>query len=97
MDLYRGRWVVTMRDVNGAQLFMQEIDRGPVALVLHGGLAVDQQPYRGLDSLATMLHVVYIDHRGNGRSSRADPATLIMTQWAEDAAAVAGSVVDRTG
>jgi hypothetical protein len=56
MDLYGGRWVVTMLDVNGAQLFMQEIGVGPVALVLHGGLGVDQQPYRGLDSLATMLH-----------------------------------------
>ena len=87
-----GRWVVTMLDVNGAQLFMQEIGSGPVALVLHGGLGVDQQPYRGLDSLATMLHLVYVDHRGNGRSSRPDPATLTMTQWADDAAAVAGSV-----
>jgi proline iminopeptidase len=78
-----------MLDVNGAQLFVEQVGSGPVALVLHGGLGVDQQPYRSLDPLASMLHLVYIDHRGNGRSSRPDPATLTMTQWADDAAAVA--------
>jgi proline iminopeptidase len=81
-----------MLDVNGAQLFVQEAGTGPVALVLHGGLGLDQQPYRSLDPLGRLLHLVYIDHRGNGRSSRPDPATLTMTNWADDAAAVAGLV-----
>ena len=67
-----GRWVVTMLDVNGAQLFMQEIGSGPVALVLHGGLGVDQQPYRSLDSLATMLHLVYIDHAATAAGRHRD-------------------------
>jgi proline iminopeptidase len=83
---------VTIVDVNGSQLFMQEFGSGPIALVLHGGLGVAQQLYRSLDALATMLHLVYIDHRGNGRSSRPDPDTLTMTQWADDAAAVAALV-----
>jgi proline iminopeptidase len=81
-----------MLDVNGVQLFIQEVGAGPVALVLHGGLGVDQQPYRSLDPLASMLRMVYVDHRGNGRSSRPDPATLTMSQWADDAAGVAGVV-----
>ena len=81
-----------MLDVNGVQLFVQEVGAGPVALVLHGGLGIDQQPYRSLDPLASMLRMVYLDHRGNGRSSRPDPATLTMTQWADDAAAVAAVV-----
>jgi proline iminopeptidase len=83
---------MTTLDVNGTQVFMQEVGVGPVALVLHGGLGIDQQPYRTLDPLSSMLRVVYLDHRGNGRSSRPDPVTLTMTKWADDAAAVAGVV-----
>ncbi len=81
-----------MLGVNGTQLFMQEVGGGPVVLVLHGGLGIEQQPYRSLDPLGSRLHLIYIDHRGNGRSSRPDPATLTMTAWADDAAAVAGLV-----
>ena len=80
---------MTTLDVNGAQLFVQEVGVGPVALVLHGGLGLDQHLYRRLDPLASMLRLVYVDHRGNGRSSRPDPSTLTMAQWADDAAAVA--------
>src|SRR5690349_17838716 len=87
-----GRLVVTMLDVNGTQLFVQEVGAGPVAVVLHGGLGIDQQPYRSLDELASKLRMVYIDHRGNGRSGRPDPTTLTMTQWADDVATVAAQV-----
>jgi proline iminopeptidase len=85
---------MVMVDMHGAQLFVQELGAGPVALVLHGGLGIDQQPYRTLDPLSSVLRMVYVDHRGNGRSSRPDPATLTMTQWADDAAAVATSIVE---
>ena len=33
---------MTTLDVNGAQLFVQEVGVGPVALVLHGGLGIEQ-------------------------------------------------------
>ncbi len=57
-------------------------------MILHGGLGVDLQPYRTLDPLAAHLRLIYLDHRGNGRYDRVDPATMSMEGWAEDALAV---------
>lgn len=78
-------------DVAGARIEVEEVGDGPVALVLHGGLGLDHQLYRSLDPLASSLRLVYLDHRGNGRSS-GDVATATMAQWANDAAAVAQAV-----
>ena len=75
-------------DVPGAQIVVEEVGDGPVALVLHGGLGLDHQPYRSLDPLAASLRLAYLDHRGNGRST-GDAATATMARWAADAAAVA--------
>src|SRR5919107_1424048 len=75
-----------MVEVDG--LHVEEIGAGPPALVLHGGLGIDLRPYRSLDSLSADLRLVYVDHRGNGRSARPDPATLTMASWADDAIAV---------
>jgi proline iminopeptidase len=77
--------------IPGAEIMVEEIGDGPVALVLHGGLGLDHQTYRSLDPLASSLRLVYLDHRGNGRST-GDPATATMVQWAADAAAVASDV-----
>ena len=33
---------------------------------------LDLQPYRSLDPLDTYLRLIYLDHRGNGRSDRPD-------------------------
>jgi proline iminopeptidase len=79
---------MTMFEVNGVRLHVEEIGDGPPALVLHGGLGIDQQPYRSLDPLAAHLRLIYVDHRGNGRSDRPDPTTLTMRQWADDAFAL---------
>src|SRR5829696_6845677 len=69
-------------------LYVEEIGAGSPGLVLHGGLGVDLRPYRSLDPLAADLRLIYVDHRGNGRSARPDPATLTMASWADDAVAV---------
>jgi len=79
--------------VDGADIHIEEVGRGPVALVLHGGLGVDHQMYRGLDPLGEQLRLVYVDHRANGRST-GDAATVTMEQWAADAAEVARQVAD---
>ena len=81
-----------MIPVDGAELYVEEVGAGPaVALVLHGGLGIDQRTYRTLDPLSESLRLVYVDHRGNGRST-GDASTASMRQWAADAAAVARHV-----
>jgi proline iminopeptidase len=80
-------------DVDGATIAVEIVGDGPVALVLHGGLGVDHQMLRTLDPLVEHLRLVYLDHRGNGRST-GDVGTATMEQWAADAAAVARHVSD---
>ena len=83
---------MAIADVNGMQLFYEEVGAGPPALVMHAGLGIDHSPYRSLDPLASRLRLVYYDHRGNGRSSRPDETELTMEAWADDAAALARHV-----
>jgi len=90
-DSALGVVVVRAIEVAGARIQVEEVGAGPPALVLHGGLGLDHHAYRSLDPLASALRLVYLDHRGNGRST-GDVATATMAQWAEDAAAVARDV-----
>lgn len=73
-------------------LHVEAVGHGAPALVLHGGLGVDHTVYRSLDALAAGLALIYLDHRGNGRSARPDPQTLTMAGWADDALAVGRAV-----
>lgn len=66
-------------------LHVEVVGEGVPTLVLHGGLGVDHGAYRSLDQLGAGLRLIYLDHRGNGRSARPDPATLTMAGWADDA------------
>src|SRR5215216_2456626 len=67
-------------------LHVEVVGDGVPTLVLHGGLGVDHTLYRAsLDPLADELQLIYLDHLGNGRSARPDPATLTMAGWADDA------------
>ena len=86
---------MAIADVNGVQLYYEEVGAGAPALVMHGGLGLDHTPYRGLDRLTPRLRLVYYDHRGNGRSSRPAPAELTMEAWADDGAALARHVAGR--
>jgi proline iminopeptidase len=75
---------------NGTTLHYEvDGDRRP-CVVLHGGLGVDHQVYRRtLEPLTDTLQLVYVDHRGNGRSAPVDMATVTMEQLADDVAALA--------
>lgn len=85
--------------VNGVRLFFDTLGphlepRGPVmherptVLVLHGGPGADHSHYRpDWDALADVAQLVYLDHRGNGRSEGSDPAQWNLAQWADDARA----------
>ena len=51
----------------------------PVAMVIHGGPGGDHSGFKpGFTSLAARMQLVYFDHRGQGRSDAADPATYTL-------------------
>ena len=56
--------------VNGVRLWYAEFGQGPPVILLHGGLA--NSNYWGLQvrALAPTYHVIVLDSRGHGRSSR---------------------------
>lgn len=76
--------------VNGSELFYLTVGDGLPCLVMHGGLGFDHtylHPW--LDPLGDVLHLVYYDHRGNGRSGRPAKETMTHAQFAADADALA--------
>lgn len=82
--------------VNGVRLFVDVANFGlvpgphgmrekPTLLMLHGGPGFDHVAFKeAFASLADVAHVVFYDHRGNGRSEGDDPATWTLAQWADD-------------
>jgi proline-specific peptidase len=84
--LARGE-VVDVRLSDGYSLFVHEVgggDRVPV-IILHGGPGLDHTHLRPwLDPLGEERRVLYVDERGQGRSERADPATLSLEVFARD-------------
>ena len=83
-------------EVNGSRLFFEtegtklRIDGNsmrevPTILLLHGGPGADHSIYRpAFSALADVAQVVYLDHRGNGRSDRDSVERWNLTQWADD-------------
>ena len=89
-------------EVNGARLFFDtagsSLDitpdgpaKKPTLLVLHGGPGFDHWALRFyFDRFADFAQVIYLDHRGNGRSrggAGSDPTTWTLAQWGDDIAA----------
>ena len=82
-------------EINGAPIFFDTVGsklsaeadamvEKPSLLVLHGGPGFDHsllRPY--FDRFADTHQVIYIDHRGNGRSGGA-PYTWTLAQWGDD-------------
>jgi proline iminopeptidase len=57
----------------------------PVAMVIHGGPGGDHSGFKpSFTPLAARLQLVYFDHRGQGRSAAADPATYTLDENVED-------------
>jgi proline iminopeptidase len=57
----------------------------PVAFVLHGGPGGDHSGFKpGFSPLAERMQLVYIDHRGQGRSAKGDPDTYTLDENVED-------------
>lgn len=77
-------------DVEGAGLVPDgdEMRRKPTLLLLHGGPGFDHSTFKpAFGALADLAQVVCLDHRGNGRSDKSEPAHWNLTQWADDVVA----------
>jgi proline iminopeptidase len=61
----------------------------PTLIVMHGGPGFDHSGLRGdFDGFADSAQVIYIDHRGNGRSVPSDRSTWTLAQWGDDVKAL---------
>jgi pimeloyl-ACP methyl ester carboxylesterase len=77
-------------DVVGAKLAIdgERMAERPTLIVMHGGPGFDHSTLRPyFDRFADTHQVLYIDHRGNGRSS-GEAETWRLDQWGDDVKAV---------
>jgi len=58
----------------------------PTVILLHGGPGSDHSMYKGEDAMVLddIAHVVFYDHRGNGRSDRGTAEQWTLDTWADD-------------
>ena len=78
-------------DVDGAEYVPRgaEMVRRPTVLLLHGGPGMDHSSFKTeLDSLREIAQLVYVDHRGNGRSEDGPRERWTLAQWGDDVRAV---------
>jgi len=78
-------------DIVGEQLRIDgpRLVEKPTLIAMHGGPGFDHQRLRpDMDALADVAQILYLDHRGNGRSMPSDPATWTLAQWGDDVRAV---------
>jgi proline iminopeptidase len=74
-------------DVDGAKLVPDGpvMRERPTVLLLHGGPGGDHSTFKpAFAPLADIAQLVYLDHRGNGRSARDDPSGWNLPQWGDD-------------
>ncbi len=83
-------WVNGVRlyfDIEGAGLLAQEwrMQEVPTVILLHGGPGADHSIYEpDFTALTDVAQVIYLDHRGNGRSDDGPPELWTLAQWADD-------------
>jgi len=74
-------------DVEGAKLVPDGpvMREKPTLLLLHGGPGFDHSIYRpAYSALADIAQVIFLDHRGNGRSQDGPSETWNLAQWGDD-------------
>ncbi len=82
--------------VNGVRLYFDVEGAGlapdgpamrekPTLILLHGGPGFDHSSYKpAYSALADLAQIVYLDHRGNGRSDAGAPESWTLAQWGDD-------------
>jgi proline iminopeptidase len=74
-------------DIDGAGLVPEgaTMRERPVAMLVHGGPGGDHSGFKpSMSPLAERMQLVYFDHRGQGRSDAADPASYTLDENVED-------------
>jgi len=74
-------------DVEGASLVPDgpAMREKPTLLLLHGGPGFDHSIYKpAYSALADLAQVIYLDHRGNGRSDAGPKDAWTLAQWGDD-------------
>ena len=74
-------------DVEGPKLVADggSMRERPTVVLLHGGPGFDHSNFKPeYARLAEVAQLVYLDHRGNGRSDRGDATTWNLEAWADD-------------
>jgi proline iminopeptidase len=74
-------------DVEGASLVPEgpAMREKPTLILLHGGPGMDHSGYKPRYSqLADIAQVIYLDHRGNGRSDAGARESWTLAQWGDD-------------
>jgi pimeloyl-ACP methyl ester carboxylesterase len=74
-------------DVEGASLVPDgsTMREKPTLLLLHGGPGFDHSIYKpAYSALAEIAQVIYLDHRGNGRSEEGPKEAWTLAQWGDD-------------
>ncbi|MAE93754.1 MAG: hypothetical protein CL910_03760 [Deltaproteobacteria bacterium] len=74
-------------DVDGEELTPDggSMREKPTLLLLHGGPGFDHSTFKpSFGVLTDQVQLVYLDHRGNGRSERGPTAAWNLDQWADD-------------
>jgi pimeloyl-ACP methyl ester carboxylesterase len=76
-------------DVEGAKLVPDgpSLSEKPTLILLHGGPGFDHSSFKPYFSrFADCAQVIYLDHRGQGRSDCGSPQEWTLNQWADDVA-----------
>ncbi len=74
-------------DVEGAKLVPDGpvMREKPTLILLHGGPGMDHSSFKpAFSQYADIAQVIYIDHRGNGRSDRQPQDKWTLAQWGDD-------------
>ncbi len=74
-------------DVEGPKLVPDgpSMREKPTVLLLRGGPGFDHSNFKpDYSQLSDVAQLVYLDHRGNGRSDRGDASTWNLDTWADD-------------
>jgi pimeloyl-ACP methyl ester carboxylesterase len=74
-------------DVEGAKLVPDgpAMREKPTLLLLHGGPGFDHSIYKpAYSALADIAQIIYLDHRGNGRSEDGGRESWNLAQWGDD-------------
>jgi proline iminopeptidase len=82
-------------DVEGASLLPDGpvMRERPTLILLHGGPGFDHSIYKpAYSALADLAQVVYLDHRGNGRSDAGPKEAWTLAQWGDDVRAFCEAV-----